>query len=195
VILNAEATPFDGIAHAVFRGAIARYSRALSGWQPSFPLDAGALQAKCAPVRGDREKFPVNSRSIVPPARIGFDRLARWAIHGAQSRPSGLRDRRRTMSTAMRSTAPAMRPEPRRRGRSGPRPSVAEAVITMLPDGDAVRTCPARRGRAADCLLAGLSRGSVLVDMSSSSPLGTRELGARLAERGVAMLDAPVSAA
>jgi 3-hydroxyisobutyrate dehydrogenase len=29
--------------------------------------------------------------------------------------------------------------------------------------------------------------------MSSSSPVGTRELGARLAERGVAMLDAPVS--
>src|SRR2546428_2527371 len=63
----------------------------------------------------------------------------------------------------------------------------------MLPDGDAVRTVLLGAGGAADCLLAGLSRGSVLVDMSSSSPLGTRELGARLAERGVAMLDAPVS--
>ncbi len=48
-------------------------------------------------------------------------------------------------------------------------------------------------GGRGDCLLAGFSRGSVLVDMSSSSPVGTRELGARLAERGVAMLDAPVS--
>src|SRR2546428_11970776 len=63
----------------------------------------------------------------------------------------------------------------------------------MLPDGDAVRTVLLGAGGAADCLLAGLSRGSVLVDMSSSSPVGTRELGARLAERGVAMLDAPVS--
>src|SRR5256885_6631785 len=68
-----------------------------------------------------------------------------------------------------------------------------EAVITMLPDGEAVRTVLLGPGGAADCLLAGFSRGSILVDMSSSSPLGTRELGARLAERGVAMLDAPVS--
>src|SRR2546427_12782709 len=49
-----------------------------------------------------------------------------------------------------------------------------------------VRTVLLGPGGAADCLLAGLSRGSILVDMSSSSPLGTRELGARLAERGVA---------
>jgi len=49
--------------------------------------------------------------------------------------------------------------------------------------------CSAPAG-TGDCLVAGLSRGSVLIDMSSSSPLDTRELGARLAERGVAMLDA-----
>jgi len=66
-----------------------------------------------------------------------------------------------------------------------------EAVITMLPDGRAVREVVL--GSGGDCLLAGLARGSVLIDMSSSSPVGTRELGARLAEHGVAMLDAPVS--
>jgi 3-hydroxyisobutyrate dehydrogenase len=33
----------------------------------------------------------------------------------------------------------------------------------------------------------------VLIDMSSSSPVGTRELGERLAARGVGMIDAPVS--
>src|SRR2546430_2672745 len=65
-----------------------------------------------------------------------------------------------------------------------------EAVITMLPGGDAVRAVVLGPG---DCLLAGFPRGSVLIDMSSSSPLGTRGLGARLAERGVAMLDSPVS--
>lgn len=68
-----------------------------------------------------------------------------------------------------------------------------EAVITMLPDGEAVRAVVLGLSGAGDCLLAGLASGSVLIDMSSSSPVGTRELGARLAERGVAMLDAPVS--
>ena len=68
-----------------------------------------------------------------------------------------------------------------------------EAVITMLPDGKAVREVALGMKNGADCLLAGLARESVLIDMSSSSPVGTRELGARLAERGVAMLDAPVS--
>jgi 3-hydroxyisobutyrate dehydrogenase len=66
-----------------------------------------------------------------------------------------------------------------------------EAVIAMLPDGKAVLEVVL--GSGGDCLLTGLARESVLIDMSSSSPVGTRELGARLAERGVAMLDAPVS--
>jgi len=35
--------------------------------------------------------------------------------------------------------------------------------------------------------------GSILVDMSSSSPMATRELGKLLASKGVHMLDAPVS--
>mgnify|MGYP003342749210 CR=1 FL=1 len=35
--------------------------------------------------------------------------------------------------------------------------------------------------------------GSVLVDMGSSEPLSTQAIAAELAERGVAMVDAPVS--
>jgi 3-hydroxyisobutyrate dehydrogenase len=66
------------------------------------------------------------------------------------------------------------------------------AVITMLPDGSAVRAVLGSE-TLGDSLLAGLARGSVFIDMSSSSPVGTRELGALLAARGVAMLDAPVS--
>ena len=62
----------------------------------------------------------------------------------------------------------------------------SDVVITLLPDDAAVRD-------AVDGLLDGLRRGSVLIDMGSSSPLATRALGAVLAERGVAMLDAPVS--
>jgi len=64
-----------------------------------------------------------------------------------------------------------------------------ETVITMLPDGKAVRSVTL----AADGLVAGFSSGKVLIDMSSSSPVGTRELGAELAARGVEMIDAPVS--
>ncbi len=68
-----------------------------------------------------------------------------------------------------------------------------EAVITMLPDGDVVRAVLFGSVAAADCVLAGLARGGIVIDMSSSSPVGTRELGARLAKQGIAMLDAPVS--
>lgn len=39
----------------------------------------------------------------------------------------------------------------------------------------------------------GLREGSLLIDMSTISPKVTREIAARLAERGVHMLDAPVS--
>jgi 3-hydroxyisobutyrate dehydrogenase len=70
--------------------------------------------------------------------------------------------------------------------------SIAErcdAVITMLPDGHAVRAVTLH----AEGLLAGFAAGAVLIDMSSSSPVGTRELGERLAARGVGMIDAPVS--
>jgi 3-hydroxyisobutyrate dehydrogenase len=68
----------------------------------------------------------------------------------------------------------------------------SDLVITMLPDGRAVRAVALGSG-AEDGLAAGMASGSILVDMSSSSPLATRELGKRLASRGIHMLDAPVS--
>jgi len=64
-----------------------------------------------------------------------------------------------------------------------------DAVITMLPDGHAVRAVTLD----VEGLLAGFAPGAVLIDMSSSSPVGTRELGERLAARDVRMIDAPVS--
>ena len=45
----------------------------------------------------------------------------------------------------------------------------------------------------ANGVLEGVRRGSVVVDMSTISPVATREIAGRLAERGVEMLDAPVS--
>jgi 3-hydroxyisobutyrate dehydrogenase len=64
----------------------------------------------------------------------------------------------------------------------------------MVPDGRAVRDIAlGREGQPESGLAAGLARGSVLIDMSSSAPIGTRELGGELAARGIHMIDAPVS--
>jgi 3-hydroxyisobutyrate dehydrogenase len=62
-------------------------------------------------------------------------------------------------------------------------------VITMLPDGVAVRQVLLGEGGVA----AGLSAGSVVLDMSSAEPVGTRELGRRLADARISLIDAPVS--
>jgi 3-hydroxyisobutyrate dehydrogenase len=63
-----------------------------------------------------------------------------------------------------------------------------QAVVLMLPTGAIVREVLLGWG-LADALPAG----AVAVDMSSSVPTGTRELGAELLAHGVALVDAPVS--
>jgi 3-hydroxyisobutyrate dehydrogenase len=64
----------------------------------------------------------------------------------------------------------------------------AEVLITMLPDGDAVR-------EAVLDALPSLKPGSVVVDMGSSDPAGTRALGVALSRNKIDMVDAPVSGA
>lgn len=64
----------------------------------------------------------------------------------------------------------------------------ADCVVTMLPTGQTVRDLYLREGLAAV-----LRRGTIAIDMSSSDPTGTRELGTALAERGISLIDAPVS--
>jgi 3-hydroxyisobutyrate dehydrogenase len=64
----------------------------------------------------------------------------------------------------------------------------AEVLITMLPDGDAVREA------VLDALPA-LKPGSVVIDMGSSDPAGTRALGVALSKNNIDMVDAPVSGA
>jgi 3-hydroxyisobutyrate dehydrogenase len=64
----------------------------------------------------------------------------------------------------------------------------AEALITMLPDGEAVR-------EAVLEALPALREGAIVIDMSSADPAGTRALGDALKAEGVHMLDAPVSGA
>ncbi|AXS39821.1 NAD(P)-dependent oxidoreductase [Breoghania sp. L-A4] len=67
--------------------------------------------------------------------------------------------------------------------------AASDIVVTMLPTGQIVRSV-LLEGRG---LVEDLQPGSLVIDMSSSDPLGTRELGAQLARRGVALIDAPVS--
>jgi 3-hydroxyisobutyrate dehydrogenase len=66
----------------------------------------------------------------------------------------------------------------------------AAFVVTMLPDDTAVQDAVLDwEGGIASALAAG----SVVVDMSSSHPSGTKRLGERLAPLGIGLVDAPVS--
>jgi 3-hydroxyisobutyrate dehydrogenase-like beta-hydroxyacid dehydrogenase len=67
----------------------------------------------------------------------------------------------------------------------------SDIVITMVPNGEVVRDLVA----GPEGLLGGFRPGSLLLDTSSSEPWLTHESGRLLAERGVAMVDAPVSGA
>ncbi|WGF87997.1 2-hydroxy-3-oxopropionate reductase [Marinivivus vitaminiproducens] len=67
--------------------------------------------------------------------------------------------------------------------------AAADIVVTMLPDTPDVETVLF----GPDGLAGAMRSGSVLIDMSSISPIATRRFAADLAERGIAMLDAPVS--
>ena len=65
-----------------------------------------------------------------------------------------------------------------------------DAVVTMLPTGRIVREVMLEwQGGLAGAL----ARDAIVIDMSSSDPTGTRELGRALAANGIALVDAPVS--
>jgi 2-hydroxy-3-oxopropionate reductase len=65
----------------------------------------------------------------------------------------------------------------------------SDVVITMLPGPPEVEAIIAGEGG----LLDGMRPGTLLVDMSTSSPVLTRRLKREAAQRGIGMLDAPVS--
>lgn len=64
-----------------------------------------------------------------------------------------------------------------------------DVVVTMLPDTPDVESV----AEGEDGLFAGAADGLAWIDMSSISPAASKELAARAAARGIAMLDAPVS--
>ena len=67
----------------------------------------------------------------------------------------------------------------------------ATVIVTMLPTGAIVRQVLLEAEGGA--LARGLGPGGLVIDMSSSEPVGTRALGTALAEHGASLIDAPVS--
>lgn len=65
----------------------------------------------------------------------------------------------------------------------------ADIIITMLPTGQIVRDVLVGHGGA----LTGVPAGKIVIDTSSSDAGGTVALGRELAERGIHLIDAPVS--
>lgn len=67
--------------------------------------------------------------------------------------------------------------------------AVSDIVITMLPNSPHVKSAVC----GENGVLEGAKEGLVLIDMSSIAPLASQEIGKACAEKGVKMLDAPVS--
>ncbi len=65
----------------------------------------------------------------------------------------------------------------------------ADVIITMVPDTPDVETALF----GADGIAAGLSKGKIVVDMSSISPIETQEFAKRIEKLGCDYVDAPVS--
>jgi len=65
----------------------------------------------------------------------------------------------------------------------------SEIVITMLPNSPEVKEVVL----GIDGVLEGAERGTILIDMSSIAPLASKEISKKAGEKGIIMLDAPVS--
>ncbi len=67
--------------------------------------------------------------------------------------------------------------------------SKSDIVITMLPNSPEVKEAVLGKNGVLD----GAKAGMILIDMSSIAPLASQEVSKKAAEKGVIMLDAPVS--
>jgi 2-hydroxy-3-oxopropionate reductase len=65
----------------------------------------------------------------------------------------------------------------------------SDIIVTMLPDSPQVREVVT----GEDGVLEGINEGSLIVDMSTISPVVTEEIAEAVKEKGASMLDAPVS--
>lgn len=67
--------------------------------------------------------------------------------------------------------------------------NVSDVIITMLPNNEIVKSVILDESG----IIHGAKTGAIVVDMSSISPVVSKEIAARLKESGLHMLDAPVS--
>jgi 2-hydroxy-3-oxopropionate reductase len=74
---------------------------------------------------------------------------------------------------------------------ASPREVAAQSEVTFVMVSDTPDVEQVVLG--ANGCIEGAGKGSVIVDMSTISPVPTRAMAAKLAEKGIAMLDAPVS--
>jgi 2-hydroxy-3-oxopropionate reductase len=65
----------------------------------------------------------------------------------------------------------------------------ADIIITMLPNSPHVKQVLLGKNGVIE----GAKKGSIVIDMSSIAPLVSREVAEKLAEKGIEMIDAPVS--
>jgi 3-hydroxyisobutyrate dehydrogenase len=125
---------------------------------------------------------------FVPPERIGFIGLGNMGAPMAR-RLAGAGYRVVVMDAVQATLEKFAAETPCERVTDPTGLASCRVVITMLPDGKIVRDVLL----GAKGLAPKLARDSIVVDMSSSSPVGTRELFADLAKIGIPLLDAPVS--
>lgn len=67
--------------------------------------------------------------------------------------------------------------------------SQCSVIITMLPNSPQVRDVCLGENGIAD----GAKEGTIVIDMSSIDPVESKKIGAELAEKGIELMDAPVS--
>ena len=65
----------------------------------------------------------------------------------------------------------------------------SDVVVTMVPEPTDVE----KAALGAGGIIEGLRQGGLYIDMSTSDPTMTRKIGAELAKKGIAMVDAPVA--
>ena len=65
----------------------------------------------------------------------------------------------------------------------------ADIIITMLPNSPQVKQVIL----GENGIIEGAKKGTIIIDMSSIAPLVSREVALKLAEKGIEMIDAPVS--
>jgi 3-hydroxyisobutyrate dehydrogenase len=130
---------------------------------------------------------PDGVEPIAPPAEIGFIGLGKMGLPMARRLlQAGYRlrgfDRADAARAAFAEAGGAVH-DSARAAAAG-----CAALVTMLPDGKAVQAALLDGDDAG-----APPPGALVLEMSSSSPIETRALAARLAERGVRLIDAPVS--